>query len=154
MLRSRAPWLVAALIVSTVLTTVPLAQAQTPPPSPRGDRMFSRLQQNLGLTDDQVTQIRAIFAQQRDAHRNQWQALRQAQTDLRQLALTGGDPTAIADKKAEVAQLLAQGVDLRLQTLQQIAPVLNADQRDKLAKMGPAAMWRGRRGPKPPQTQS
>src|SRR5262249_13896793 len=73
MLRSRAPWLVAALIVSTVLTTVPLAQAQTPPPSPRGDRMFSRLQQNLGLTDDQVTQIRAIFAQQRDAHRNQWQ---------------------------------------------------------------------------------
>ena len=152
MLRPRAPWLVAALIVSTLVTTVPVAQAQTP--APRGDRMFSRLQQNLGLTDDQVTQIRAIYAQQRDAHRNLWQSLRQAQTDLRRLALGGGDPNAIAAKKTEVAQLLAQGLDLRVQTLQQVAPVLTAEQRDKLAQMGPAAMWRGQRGPKAPRTQS
>jgi len=116
--------------------------------------MFSRLQQNLGLTDDQVTQIRAIYAQQRDAHRNLWQSLRQAQTDLRRLALGGGDPNAIAAKKTEVAQLLAQGLDLRVQTLQQVAPVLTAEQRDKLAQMGPAAMWRGQRGPKAPRTQS
>jgi periplasmic protein CpxP/Spy len=152
MLRFRSVWLAAALIVSTMLVTAPLTHAQ--PAAPRGDRMFSRLQRTLGLTDDQVTQIRAIYGQHRDAQRNLWQSLRQAQTDLRQLALGGGDANAIAAKKTEVAQLLAQGLDQRVQTLQQIAPVLTPEQRDKLAQMGPAAMWRGHRGPRPPRAQS
>jgi Spy/CpxP family protein refolding chaperone len=116
--------------------------------------MFSRLQRNLGLTDDQVNQIRAVYQGQRDTQRNVGRALRQAQTDLRQLALSGGDPNAIAAKKTEVAQLLAQSLDLRVQTLQQIGPILTQEQRDKLAQMGPAAMWRGHRGHKPPQSQS
>ena len=150
MLRSRSLW-IAALIASTVLTAATVTHAQQPPAPSRGDRMFSRLQQNLGLTDDQVTQIRGIFQQQRDAHKQLGQTMRQAQTDLRQLALTGGDANAIAAKKAEIAQLMAQGLDLRVQTLQQIGPLLTAEQRDKFAKMGPAAMWRGHRHPKPQQ---
>jgi Spy/CpxP family protein refolding chaperone len=151
MVRTRSLWLVAALIVTSVLATAPVTHAQSPS---RGDRMFSRLQRNLGLTDDQVTQIRAIYGQHRDAQRTLWQSLRQSQADLRRLVLDGGDPNAIATKKAEVAQLLAQGLDLRVQTLQQIGPILTAEQRDKLAQMGPAAMWRGHRGPRPPQSQS
>ena len=151
MLRNRSLWLVAALIAS-VLTTASVIHAQ-PAPS-RGDRMFSRLQQNLGLTDDQVTQIRTIYGQHRDAQRNLWKSLRQSQTDLRQLALGSGDPNTIAAKKTEVAQLLVQGLDLRVQTLQQIAPILSPDQRAKLAQMGPGAMGRGHRGPRQPRTQS
>ena len=150
--RTRSLWLVAALIVSTVLTTAPLTQAQPAPA--QGDRMFSRLQRNLGLTDDQVTQIRAIYQQHRDAQRTVWQSLRQSQVDLRRLALAGGDPNALATKKTEVAQLLVQGLDLHVQTLQQIGPLLTAEQRDKLAQMGPAALGRGHRGPKAPRTQS
>ena len=152
MLRTRSLWLVAALIVSSVLMATTVTYAQQPPS--RGDRMFSRMQRNLGLTDDQVNQIRAIYQQHRDAHRTLGQSVHQAQTDLRRLALSGGDPNAVATKKAEVAQLLAQGMDLRVQTLQQIGPILTPDQREKLAQMGPAAMWRGHRGPKPPQSQS
>jgi len=147
--RTRSFWLVAVLIASSVLTAS-VAQAQA---SPWADRMYSRMQQNLGLTDDQVTAIRQIHQQQREARRQLWQSLRQAQTDLRQLALSGGDAAAIAAKKAQVEQLLAQGVDLRVQALQQIGPLLTAEQRDKLAKLGPAAMWRGRHhAPKAPQS--
>jgi Spy/CpxP family protein refolding chaperone len=144
--------LVAALIASSVVTAATVTHAQAP--AGKGDRMFSRLQQRLGLTDDQVTQIRAVYQNQRDAQRQLGTSLRQAQVDLRQLALSGGDPNAVATKKTQVAQLLAQGVDLRVQTLQQIGPILTPEQRDKFAQMGPAAMWRGRHGPKAPRTQS
>jgi Spy/CpxP family protein refolding chaperone len=145
MLRTRSLWLVAALLVSSVLTAATVTHAQQPPPPSRGDRMFSRLQKNLGLSDDQVTQVRGVFQQQRDARRQLGQTMHQKQTELRQLALNAGDANAIAAKKAEIAQLMAQGLDLRVQTLQQIGPILNQDQRDKLAQMGPGAMWRGHR---------
>jgi Spy/CpxP family protein refolding chaperone len=111
--------------------------------------MLHRLQRNLGLTDDQVNQIRGIFQGQRDAGKQLGQSMRQAQTELRQLALNGGDANAIAAKKAQIAQLMAQGLDLRVQTLQQIGPVLTQEQRDKFAQMGP--MGRGHRHHKAPQ---
>ena len=150
MLRPRFLWIVAALVASSVLAAATVTQAQQPP-APQGHRMFSGLQQNLGLTDDQVNQVRTIFQQQRDARRQLWQSMRQAQTDLRQLVLNGGDPAAIAAKKAQVAQLMGQGLDLRIQVLEQIGPILTQEQRDKLAQLGPAAMWRGHRHHKPPQ---
>ena len=150
MLRPRSLWIVAALVASSVLAAATVTQAQQPP-APQGPRMFSGLQRNLGLTDDQVNQVRTVFQQQRDARRQLGQSMRQAQTDLRQLVLNGGDADAIAGKKALVAQLMGQGLDLRIQTLQQIAPILTQEQRDKLAQLGPAAMWRGHRHQKPPQ---
>jgi Spy/CpxP family protein refolding chaperone len=150
MQRRRSLWFV-AMVVASVLTAATVTHAQQGPPS-RGDRMLSRLQRNLGFTDDQVNQIRAVHQHQRDAQRQLWQSLRQAQTDLRQLALSGGDANAIAAKKSQVTQLLAQGLDLRVQTLQQIGPILTPEQRDTLAQLGPMALWRGHRGPKPPQS--
>ena len=148
--RPRSLWIVAALIASSVLAATTVTYAQEPP-GPQGHRMFSGLQRNLGLTDDQVSQVRAIFQQQRDARRQLGQSMRQAQTDLRQLALNGGDANAIAAKQAQVAQLMGQGLDMRIQTLQEIGPILTQEQRDKLAQLGPAAMWRGHRHHKPPQ---
>ena len=154
MLRTRSHWLATALIASSVFTAT-IAQAQQPPPTQtqtptaRGDRMYHQLQKKLGLTDAQVSQIRPIFQAQRDAGKQLWQAMRQARTDLRQAALNGGDAGTLAAKKATVAQLQAQGLDMRVQTLQQIGPILTQEQRDKLAQMGPAAMFRGHhRGPK------
>lgn len=144
MLRTRSLSLVAALLVSSALTVATVTSAQDATPS-RGDRMFTRLQQNLGLSDAQVTQVRAIFQQQRDAHRQLGQAMHKARTELRQLALNSGDANAIAAKKAEVNQLMAQSLDLRVQSMQQLGPILTQEQRDKLAQMGPSAMWKGHR---------
>ncbi len=150
MLRPRSLWIVAALVASSVLAAATITQAQQPP-APQGHRMLSVLQRNLGLTDDQVNQVRTVFQQQQDARRQLGQSMRQAQTELRQLVLNGGDANAVAAKKAQVAQLMSQGLDMRIQTLQQIGPILTQEQRDKLAQLGPAAMWRGHRHPKPPQ---
>ena len=61
--------------------------------------------------------------------------MRQAQTDLRRLALNSTDPTAIQQKEAEVAGLLAQGVQLRVRHLQEIAPLLTPEQRDGFAEL-------------------
>ena len=149
MLRPRSLWIVAALVASSVLAAATVTQAQQPP-APQGHRMFSGLQRNLGLTDDQVNQVRTVFQQQKDARRQHGQSMRQTQTELRQLVLNGGDANAIAAKKAQVAQLMSQGLDLRIQTLQQIGPILTQEQRDKLVQLGPAAMWRGHRHQKPP----
>jgi Spy/CpxP family protein refolding chaperone len=101
-------------------------------PAHRGHGM-GRLQTRLGLTDDQVTAIKAAYAKHRDAQKQAWQALRTAQTDLRQLALNGADTTA---KTAEVQQLLGQTVAARVKVLQEIGPILTPEQRVKFAELG------------------
>ena len=122
------------------------AQGQTAP-APRAHGM-DRMKQRLGLSDDQVTAIRAAFGRHRDEQKQAWQALRTAQADLRQLALNGGDVTA---KTAEVQQLLGQSVALRVKVMQEIGPVLTPEQRVKFAQ----AQFHGGRGRHgKPQTQS
>ena len=108
-------------------------------------RMSARFQQWLGLTDDQAQQIKAIRAKNADAWKQIGPALRQAQKDLRQLALTGADQATVQAKETEIQQLMGQMVQLRVKTLQEIAPILTDEQKQKLAQapMGPRRHHRG-----------
>jgi Spy/CpxP family protein refolding chaperone len=99
-------------------------------------RWSGRLQQKFNLTDDQMTVIRDVFKRHAEERRQLGQALRLAQTDLRQLALTGGAHDAVRAKAAEVQQLLGQGIELRVKVLQEIAPSLTQEQREKMAQVG------------------
>lgn len=137
MIRGRSPWL-AALTLGTVLTVAGAAVAADAPMTPGAPSAghTNRFQQALGLTDDQMTAIRQLHAQQAPKQKQIRQSLRQGQTDLRQLVLNGGDPTAIQAKQAEVAQLLNAQVAMRVETLQAMAPILTPEQRAKLAQMG------------------
>ena len=139
----RSHWLVALILGSTLLVTTAASAADEAAPGaqPWRARMMARLQQQLGLTDAQVQAIRDVHARHANGRKQLWQSLRQAQSDLRQLALNGGDPAAIQAKSAEVAQLLSQGLSMRVQTLQEIAPILTPEQRDKLAQMSPRMFW-------------
>jgi Spy/CpxP family protein refolding chaperone len=106
------------------------------------------LQRRYGLTDDQVTQIRAIKERDRDARRQLGENLHKAHAELRRLALSGADAPTVQRKEAEVQQLLGQMVELRTKHLQEIAPILTPEQREKMAEDS----WghgghRGRRGP-------
>lgn len=136
MLRTRSRWLAALILGSTLATTAAAGAADTAnfagPPSGHA----GRLQQALGLSDDQMSNIRQLFAQRAADRKQLWQSLHQAQSELRQLALNGGDPAAIQAKQAEVAQLLNQSVAMRVESLQAIAPILTPDQRAKLAQIG------------------
>ena len=148
MIRMRSPRLIAVTLASMLAFTAAYAAADdaktgTPP----GPRPHGRFQQRLGLTDDQMSAIREIHARRADERKALWQSLRQAQADLRRLALQGGDPAAIKGKTAEVAALLSQGVELRAAILQEMSPILTAEQREQLAKMGPGGHWRHGRRP-------
>lgn len=113
-------------------------------PTNRGHGM-GRLQQRLGLTDDQVKAVKAAYEKRREEQKQAWQALRVAQTDLRQLALNGGDTAA---KAAEVQQLLGQTVAVRVKVLQEIGPILTPEQRVKFAELGShSGMRRHRKAP-------
>lgn len=145
MTRTRSRWLVALILGSTLVTATVAGAADTPTPGTPGGHA-SRFQQALGLTDDQMNAMRQIHAQQAAKQKPLWQSLRQGQTELRQLALAGGDPAVVQAKQAEVAQLLSQSVALRVESLQAIAPILTPDQRAKLAQMGPGFGHRGGHG--------
>ena len=117
-----------ALLAGTGAAYAQTTQGQTPAPRAHG---MDRMQQRLGLTNDQVTSIRAAFERHRDEQKQAWKALHTAQAELRQLALNGADTTA---KAAEVQQLLGQTVTLRVKVLQEIGPILTPEQRVKFAQ--------------------
>jgi Spy/CpxP family protein refolding chaperone len=128
MLMALIPGLTMAL--ATVAGAADIATASQPLPGHAG-----RLQRALGLTDDQMNSIRQLFAERAADRKHLSESLEQAQAELRQLALTGGDPAALQAKQAEVSQLLAQSVAMRVASLQAIAPILTPEQRAKLARL-------------------
>ena len=107
-----------------------------------------RFQQRLGLTDDQMAAIKEIHARHADEQKQLMQSLRQAQQDLKQAALNGGDVKA---KSAVVASIVGQMTELRATTLQEIAPLLTPEQRDAMTKMTYRGHWH-RGGPRGAQS--
>ncbi|MGH7393731.1 MAG: Spy/CpxP family protein refolding chaperone [Candidatus Rokuibacteriota bacterium] len=101
----------------------------------RHGRWHTRLQQHLGLTDDQAVQIRQIFQRTMQTAKPHHQAIRAARTDLRRLVLMEADQASIQAKEAELQQLLAQTVQMRVQTLKEITPILTPEQREKFAQL-------------------
>jgi|GEM_PF-2037750 len=123
-------------------TPGPSAQAggstTEPQPAPgqqRLGRWQARLQQHLGLTDDQASQLGQVFQRSMQAARPHHQAIRAARAELRRLVLIEADQASIQAKEAELQQLLAQSVTMRVQTLREIAPILTPEQREKFAAM-------------------
>lgn len=138
---TRTPWTRAvALAVTAILVATTAAVAGGPHGHTMKHRSFEGgLQKRLGLSDQQAQAIREVHVRQAESRKQHAQALRQARIDLRQLVLSDGDESAIAAKQAEVARLLAESVQMRVNTLKQIGPILTPEQREKYAQG-----WHGR----------
>ena len=122
-------------------------------PQPEPHQRGAWLQQKLGLTDVQAQQIREIRAKDFEGQKQNWQALRKAEGELRRLALSGADQRTLAAKQTEVQNLMAQSMQARVSTLQQIGPILSPEQREAYAKMmeqGPRHHRHMKRGGTPP----
>lgn len=145
MTRTRSGWLVALIFTATLIGGTTAYAADDAAAASQRQGMQRRLQERLGLTDDQTKAVHEIYARQAEASKQLWQTLRQAQGELRQLALTGGDEGAIKAKIAEIERLLGQSLEMRTKTLREIAPVLTPEQREKFAKMGDEGSRRMRR---------
>jgi len=130
-IKTAASWMAVVALGATVLAS-PAGTASAGPGSPHG--WLERLQTKLELNDDQMKAIQEIYARDAETQRQLFRSLHQAQTDLRRLALNNADPTLIQQKETEVAGLLAQGLQLRVRHLQEIAPLLTQEQRDRLAQ--------------------
>lgn len=121
--------LVGTLLVGLVLVGPALAQpigGLTPPTSPlltpedraaMGQIYWQRMQTRLGLTDQQVTDIRALLDAQRTAARANIQSLIAARKQLRTLLdQQNPDPAAVQAAATQVKTLQATLFDARLQT--------------------------------------
>ena len=112
------------------------AYAADPPAAPQEQHQRGAwLQKKLNLTDVQAQQIREIRAKDFASQKQNWQTLRQAQGELRRLALSGADSRTLTAKQTEVQNLLNQTVQARVNTLTQIGPILSPEQREAYAKM-------------------
>jgi Spy/CpxP family protein refolding chaperone len=136
-----------ALVASTASAQSPPA---TPAPKAEGQRMMGRLQQRLGLTPEQVQAFQAAHQRQRETMKSLYPALHQARTDLRQLALNGGAEDAIQAKTLEIQRITNDLLQARVKALQEIAPILTPEQREKLAQIDyQGGRHRGPRTPRP-----
>lgn len=125
-----------ALSLVTLLggTGVAFAQAPGQPAETRPMHGMGRMQQRLGLNDDQMAVVKAAFGKHREEQRQAYKELRAANLALRQAALDGADAATIQARTADVQRLLTQTVDLRVKVLQEIGPVLTPEQRAKFAE--------------------
>ena len=149
MLPTRSHWFMALILGSTLVATTTARAADPSNPGATHAFIGSRFQQHLGLSDDQMQAIHDVRARHAASRQQLWQSLRQAQSELRQLALNGGDQSTIQAKTAELSQLLSQSVAMRVASLQEISPILTPEQRAKFAQMRPRMF--GHRGGHAPQ---
>jgi Spy/CpxP family protein refolding chaperone len=137
-----------ALVASTAAAQT--APAAPPAPKAEGQHMMGRLQQRLGLTPEQVQAFQAAHQRQFATMKQLYPALRQARTDLRQLALNGGAEDAIQAKSLEIQRITNDMLQARVKALQEVAPILTPEQREKLAQIEyQGGRHRGPRAPRP-----
>jgi len=143
----------AALALVATLLAGGAAWAADPPARADQHRQAfeSRLQQKLGLTADQMQKLRDIHARDFAAQKQTWRALRQAQGELRSLALNGADATTLQAKQTEVQTLMAQSLQARVNGLKDVGAVLTPEQRVAYAKLmdHPRGHHRGHKAERP-----
>ena len=132
MVKASATWPVAGILTGVlILAGGTRAEAQ-------GWRQGSiRLEQRLGLSDDQVRALHQAREAQWEARRQLRRSLMTSRRTLTALVMQGADETAIQAKKAELQQLTAQGLELRLKAMQDLARILTPEQRTRILQTRP-----------------
>lgn len=142
--RRHAWWVAGFLVLGLAVGVAVPAWAQAAPPAPprqreqvltpedraaMADIYWRRIQAKLGLTDQQVTDLRALLQDRRSAARATVQALIEARRQLRTLwTQPTADPAAIQSVATQVKTLQNQLFDQRLQTRLAIRAKLTPEQ--------------------------
>jgi Spy/CpxP family protein refolding chaperone len=125
-----APWLSAvALVAVAASTTVDPVSAH------QAHRGHVRLQEALGLTDQQVQAMREVRTRDAEAGKQLFRQLRQTRLELTRLVLADADTASIEAKQAEVQALMNQVIERRVTRLKEIVPILTPEQREKYAEL-------------------
>jgi Spy/CpxP family protein refolding chaperone len=125
----------AGLALMSALLAPGIGLADQPGQEGKRHGFHQRFQQELGLTDDQMSAIRQIRERQQATTRQAWQAVAKARGEVQALALSGADDATIQAKITELEGLYGQTLQLRVNTLREMAPLLSEEQRQKLGQM-------------------
>ena len=97
-----------------------------------GDRMMQRVQDRLGLTQEQANEIRGVVRSQRDQGRGELQKLCEARVELRQLlGRQDADPAAVKAVTERVKVLQGGMLDRRVATYLALRSKLTPEQWEK-----------------------
>jgi Spy/CpxP family protein refolding chaperone len=99
-------------------------------------RMLARVQRRLGLTDDQVAQIKAQFKSEQDNLHSLRTRMQAARAGLR-TAMQDANPSEVSVRAAaaQVAVVQSDFAVERLKLRGKIAPILTDEQRQKLGRI-------------------
>jgi protein CpxP len=126
----------AAAIIAGGLTS---ASAQDTSDSTAGTRpghghILQRIAKKLNLTDDQKSQIKAVWGGEKDTLKSLFGQLRAARKNLRAaIHANGANETAVRAASAKVAGVEADLAVERMKLYGKIAPILTDEQRQKIA---------------------
>ena len=127
--------LAAAAIAGGLTTTKTFAADQQASGSMR-EKIRQRVAEKLGLTEDQKSQIKAIYEGEKDVLKPLLTQLHQARVGLR-AAIRAGDANEAA-VRAESAKVAVAEADLAVERMKlsgKINPILNDEQRHKIGEM-------------------
>jgi Spy/CpxP family protein refolding chaperone len=97
-----------------------------------GDRMMQRMQDRLGLSQEQASEIRGALQSRRDQMRGELQQLCEARAELRQLlARQDADPAAVKAVAERVKALQGAMLDQRVDTYLALRSKLTPEQWQK-----------------------
>jgi Spy/CpxP family protein refolding chaperone len=125
-----ATWPLAGILTGVLMLSTGTASAE--PYGHRGGFGQMRMQERLGLTEDQVKALHQAREQQWEARRQLHRSLAAARRSLNEMILQGADATAIKTKTGEIQQLIAQQLEMRVKAMQDFASILTPEQRTRL----------------------
>ncbi len=98
----------------------------------------------LDLSEEQSTQIKAIYRRQYQTNQQSRQELRQAKEEMGSLLTSEANPNRIRRKHREIQSLNQELGNSRFEAMLEVREVLTREQRQEIADM--MAGYRGRRG--------
>jgi Spy/CpxP family protein refolding chaperone len=112
------------------------AQNNSPVTGIGGGRLAERVKEKLGLTDEQLGQIKDVLKPEKSGIISLLTRLRDARAALRDaIRSTDANETSVRAASARVATVEADVAVERMKIFKQISPILTDDQRTKLAAL-------------------
>lgn len=101
-----------------------------------GGRLAQRAREKLGLTDEQLLQIKDVLKSEKTNITSLLSRMRDRRADLRAaIRAAGANETTVRAASAKVAAVEADVAVERMKLFQQISPILTEDQRAKVAAL-------------------
>ena len=127
--------LAAALAVGGFIALETQAAGNGPAHRPFRGRLLERAKDKLDLTDEQITQIKAVLKSEKDNIKSLLTRLHEARAELRE-AIRAADATeaSVRVAAARVAAVEADVAVQRMKTHGKISPILTDQQREKISR--------------------